>query len=66
MYRGFKFEPSAKFTDDLKNKPLMQQLWAGDKLTADEKQINQSSEGLALFLGCNSFVDYEMGKSSGC
>ena len=62
MYRGFKFEPSAKFTDDLKNKPLMQQLWAGDKLTADEKQINQSSEGLALFLGCNSFVDYEMGR----
>ena len=43
---------------NLKNKPLMQQLWAGDKLTADEKQINQSSEGLALFLGCNSFVDY--------
>lgn len=38
MYRGFKFEPSAKFTDDLKNKPLMQQLWAGDKLTADENR----------------------------
>ena len=60
------FEPSAKFTDDLKNKPLMQQLWAGDKLTADEKQINQSSEGLALFLGCNSFVDYEMGRVLEC
>ena len=40
----------------------MQQLWAGDKLTADEKQINQSSEVLALFLGCISFVDYEMGR----
>ena len=51
MYRGFKFAPAAKFTADLKNNPLLQHLWAGDKLTADEKQINQSSEGLALFLG---------------
>lgn len=40
----------------------MQRLWAGDRLTEDESQINQSSDGLALFLGCNSFVDYEMGR----
>ena len=62
MYKDFKFESSAKFTDTLDNKPLMQRLWAGDRLTEDESQINQSSDGLALFLGCNSFVDYEMGR----
>ena len=30
MYKDFKFESSAKFTDTLDNKPLMQRLWAGD------------------------------------
>lgn len=40
----------------------MQRLWAGDRLTEDESQINQSSDGLALFLGCNSYVDYEIGR----
>ncbi len=62
MYSGFKFDPSVKFTDSLKDKPLMQQLWAGDKLTASEDEINQASDGLTLFLGCNSFVDYEIGR----
>ena len=62
MYKDFKFESSAKFTDTLDNKPLMQRLWAGDRLTEDESQINQSSDGLALFLGCNSYVDYEIGR----
>lgn len=61
MYKDFKFESSAKFTDSLSDKPLMQKLWAGDKLNASEDEINHASSGLALFLGCNSFVDYEMG-----
>ena len=62
MYKDFKFESSAKFTDSLSDKPLMQKLWAGDKLNASEDEINHASSGLALFLGCNSFVDYEMGR----
>lgn len=40
----------------------MQRLWAGDNLTAGEEQINQATDSLALFLGCNSFVDYEIGR----
>ena len=35
---------------------------AGDNLTAGEEQINQATDSLALFLGCNSFVDYEIGR----
>lgn len=62
MYDGFRFEDSPKFQDDLKNKPLMQRLWAGDKLEAPKEDINKATEGLSLFLGCNSFVDYEIGR----
>jgi len=62
MYEGFRFDSSPKFTDDLINKPLMQRLWAGDKLKAGEEEINQSTDALALYLGCNSYVDYEIGR----
>lgn len=62
MYEGFKFDASPAFRDDLRNKPLLQRLWAGDKLDASEDEINCASESLSLFLGCNSFVDYEIGR----
>lgn len=62
MYEGFRFDSSPKFQDDLKNKPFMQRLWAGDKLEAPEEEVNQASDFLSLFLGCNSFVDYEIGR----
>lgn len=62
MYDGFRFDASEKFTDSLENKPLMQRLWAGDNLTASEEEINRASDSLSLFLGCNSFADYEMGR----
>lgn len=62
MYTDFKFEPSPKFQDPLTDKPLMQQLWAGSLLDAPEGSINKPSESLALLLGCNSFVDSEIGR----
>ncbi len=62
MYADFKFDPSPRFQDDLKNKPLMQQLWAGSNLYAPESSINKPSDSLALLLGCNSFVDHEIGR----
>lgn len=62
MYEDFKFDPSPKFQDDLMDKPLMQQLWAGSNLYVPESGINKPSESLALLLGCNSFVDYEIGR----
>lgn len=62
MYDGFQFEHNPSFQDDLSKKPFMQRLWAGKNLYASEEKINQASDGLALFLGCNSFADYEMGR----
>lgn len=62
MYADFKFDSSPKFQDDLTGKPLMQRLWAGSLLTAPENDVNRSSDFLSLLLGCNSFVDYEIGR----
>ena len=60
MYEGFQFEDNPGFHDSLKEKPLMQRLWAGKNLNAQE--VNQPSRKLSLFLGCNSFTDYEIGR----
>lgn len=62
MYADFKFDPSPRFEDDLKDKPLMQQLWAGSNLNAPADSINKPSQSLSLLLGCNSFVDHEIGR----
>lgn len=62
MYSGFKFADNPNFQDDLSKKPFMQRLWAGDALHSSIQEINRPSKQLALFLGCNSFVDYEMGR----
>ena len=34
MYDGFKFDDNPNFEDDLSKKPLMQQLWAGVRITS--------------------------------
>lgn len=62
MYKDFKFKDSPKFSDPLTDKPLMQRLWAGDAMNKSADEINSPSKKLALFLGCNSFVDYEIGR----
>ena len=61
MYDGFRFADSPSFQDDLSQKPLMQQLWAQEALHQSAEEINRPSKKLALFLGCNSFVDAEIG-----
>lgn len=62
QYEGFRFESSPVFRDSLEDKPLLQRLWAGDKLNAPEEEVNRASDYLSLLLGCNSFVDYEIGR----
>ena len=62
MYESFKFDDDTVFNDNLDNKPLMQKLWAGDTLNKKADEINKPSKNLALYLGCNSFVDYEIGR----
>ena len=62
MYEGFCFEDNPGFADDLKDKPLLQRLWAGEDLNRPVEELNVPSKKLELFLGCNSFVDYEIGR----
>ena len=62
MYRGFKWPDNPNFSDDLSKKPMMQRLWSKDDINKSADEINRPSDMLALFLGCNSFVDYEIGK----
>lgn len=62
MYDGFKFDDYANFQDDLTKKPMFQRLWAGKAMEQSMEEINKPSDMLSLFLGCNSFVDYEIGR----
>ena len=40
----------------------MQRLWAGSRLNMTSEELRKPTLALAQFLGCNSFVDYEMGR----
>lgn len=59
MYRDYKFQKKRNVWDSLKNKPEHHRVWAGDSLyrDKDESEITPSD-----FLGCNSFVDHEIGR----
>ena len=62
MYRNTRMPDSKNYADDLSTKPFMQTLWAGPGANAAPEELHLPSEGLSLFLGCNSFMDYEMGR----
>ncbi len=62
MYEGFQFNDSPAYHDNLEDKPLYQRLWAGDDLAKDSEALRAPSTMLSLFLGCNSFVDDEIGR----
>lgn len=62
MYEGFQYEDSPVFHDDLSGKPMMQRLWAGPRLHASPEELRRASQVQSEFLGCNSFVDYEIGR----
>lgn len=62
MYDDFRFDSCPSFQDDLSKKSLMQRLWAGENINAEEGDLNRPSKELSLLLGCNSFVDYEIGR----
>ncbi|MCL5996191.1 MAG: sulfatase-like hydrolase/transferase [Chloroflexi bacterium] len=59
MYNGYEFPKRRNVWDTLENKPEHQRVWAGKALgtNKDEMKIHQPA-----FLGCNSFVDSEIGK----
>lgn len=62
MYEGFRFPDTPEFDDDLQDKPFYQRLWSGKDREKAGSEINVPSKQLALFLGCNSFADYEIGR----
>ena len=59
---GHVFKDYPNFQDDLSKKPLFQQLWAKDAIHKTLDEINKPSRMLSLFLGCNTFVDHEIGR----
>jgi uncharacterized sulfatase len=59
MYDGYAFPKSANVWDSLEDKPEHQRAWAGDRLGTDKDALVISAPEL---LGCNSFVDSEIGR----
>ncbi len=59
MYKDYEFPKTINFYDTLEGKPTYQRLWAGESLTEDKGKVPVKPQ---LFLGCNSYVDYEIGK----
>ncbi len=59
MYKGCRFPRKRNVRDTLAGKPEHQRAWAGDNVTRDRDRVEIGS---AAFFGCNSFVDYEIGR----
>ncbi|MHB9031493.1 MAG: sulfatase-like hydrolase/transferase, partial [Anaerolineae bacterium] len=59
MYRGYRFPVGANVRDNLQAKPEHQRAWAGPQLLADKENLEIK---IADYLGCNSFVDAEIGR----
>lgn len=59
MYEGYEFPTSPNVLDTLEGKPHYQRAWAGANLTRDRSALRVRPQ---LYLGCNSFVDDEIGR----
>lgn len=57
MYENYRFPLGRNARDTLENKPEHQQVWAKNRNSDPPKSLE-----LTAFLGCNSFVDYEIGR----
>lgn len=62
MYQDLQLDDNPNYEDDLSAKPLYQRLWAGDAVHKTKDELRAMSKGRALFLGCNSFADHEIGR----
>jgi uncharacterized sulfatase len=59
MYKGYRFPKPPNVWDRLEGKPEHQRTWAGAALHSDRDALTLEP---AAFLGCNSYVDYEIGR----
>jgi uncharacterized sulfatase len=59
MYRGCAFHKTPNVWDSLTDKPEHHRIWAGDRLALDKDELIIEQVD---FMGCNSFVDAEIGR----
>jgi len=59
MFQGYEFPKSRNVWDTLEGKPEHQRVWAGQAREADRDALTITP---ADFLGCNAYVDYEIGR----
>ncbi len=59
MYQDYKFPKCKNIWDRLEGKPEHHRAWAGDSLKQDKDALEIIAPD---FFGCNSFVDYEIGR----
>lgn len=59
MYEDYEFPKDQNVWDTLENKPEHQRAWAGDSINLDRDALKLKHQ---YFFGCNSFVDYEIGR----
>ncbi|MCM0649980.1 sulfatase-like hydrolase/transferase [Clostridium swellfunianum] len=59
MYRDYEFPKNINLWDNLEDKPEHHRAWAGDNLYSDKDSLKIKQQ---YFFGCNSYVDYEIGR----
>jgi uncharacterized sulfatase len=59
MYHNYPFPKRPNVWDTLEDKPEHQRVWAGGATAIDRDKLDVSA---ADYLGCNSFVDFEIGR----
>lgn len=58
QFRDFRYPNGNSSRDDLRNKPAMQRLWAGNALTGSPVEFVRHP----LYFGCNSYADHLAGR----
>ena len=59
MYKDYIFPADPNVNDSLENKPDHHKVWAGEELMRNNEDLEIR---IPDFLGCNSYVDYEIGR----
>jgi uncharacterized sulfatase len=61
MYKDYQWPRTANHADSLEQKPEHQRVWAAS-MASQNGDTEQDRQLLAYYLGCNSFVDHQIGR----